>query len=81
MRVLITITSGDAKEALEKLGILAEPSEYPEYYYYEIQTLDDLFSLTDVLDEELVIRKKYEGFPELPEHNHRVIEIYNDYRE
>lgn len=81
MKILITSTSGDAKEYLEKMGILAEPSEYENHYFYEIDSLNDLFSLTDVLNEDLIILKKWMDYPELARFNYVVVEIYNDYRE
>jgi hypothetical protein len=80
MKILITSVSGDAKEFLEKLGVLAVPSDYPNYYFYEIDSLADLFSLTDILGEELILNKKIDC-PEHPRENYFVVQIYNDYRE
>ncbi len=82
MKILITSTSSDAKELLEKMGMLAEPSHYPNYYFYEIESLEDLFSLTDLLDEELILRIKKDnerGRDKIPNDIY-VVEIYNNWK-
>lgn len=78
MKVLITSTSGDAKELLESLGILAEPSEYPNYYFLELENLEDLLSLPLVLGREILLKEDYE-YDELE--GKTVLEIYYNDKE
>lgn len=54
MKVLVQSTRGDVSEILQKLGILAEPSDVPSQYYIELETLEDLFGLSEVLDVNLL---------------------------
>lgn len=77
MKILVSSTSGDAKEILEKLGLLAKPSEMeydsndpkPPIYELEIETLEELFHMPEILGHDLIITQL------------GVLEIYNDYRE
>jgi hypothetical protein len=77
MKILVSSTSGDAKEILEKLGILAVPSEMeydgnepkPPIYELEIDSLEDLFHMPEILGHDLIINQL------------GILEIYNDYRE
>lgn len=56
MKILITSNSGNTKELLEKIGILADPSEDEDYFLAEIETIEDLFGLSQVLEMELKIK-------------------------
>lgn len=79
MKVLFTSIGGDTRQTLEKLGVLAELSDYkgPGYPFYEmeIESLNELFNLPEILGYDLIIldKRNYD--------NHIVIEIYDDYRE
>ncbi len=72
MKMLITSTSGDASQLLEKCGYLANPTNENNIYEFVAENVEELFHLVEILGEEIIIR----GTLDKP-----LLEIYNDYRE
>ena len=72
MEMLITSTSGDAIQLLEKCGYLAQPTDQDNMYKFAVESVEELFHLVEILGHELIIT----GTVDKP-----VLEIYNDYCE
>lgn len=73
-------TSGDPKFLLETAGIDIEASPYDKKYFINLESLDDIFYLSELLGCDLIIGTDRNGVLGLKE-NTPFIEIYNAYRE
>lgn len=70
--MLITSTSGDASQLLEKCGYLAQPTNQDNMYEFVVEDVEELFHLVEILEYEIIVK----GTLDKP-----ILEIYNDYRE
>lgn len=69
--MLITSTSGDARQLLEKCGYLADPTDQDNVYQFIVESVEELFHLVEILGHEIIIS----GTLDKP-----ILEIYNSYR-
>lgn len=72
MKMLITSTSEDAAQLLEKCGYLAQPTDEENVYHFLVESVEELFHLVEILGFEIIVK----GTLDKP-----MLEIYNDYRE